>query len=205
MREPVENDFDRDEILDKIFSCLVFYGLEKTTTRAICEATGLKSSSLYYWFKNKDEAVLDATIHGLNTIVDDLFTSAYTYLSDLDGLFYKVPKTVLKYKQELRFIYQVATSPQYGNRLRDEASGLPLAYNSYAQVLADRLDVQYKTLRPLVQLYISAVTNYILWENEENAGIQFEGLYNSVKQVLKMSEDSKGKKNGNIGRTGKGY
>lgn len=178
------NEKTIDAIQSKCFECLVEQGLEKSTTRMFSTATGLSNSSLYYWFKDKDDIILKSTMYGTNAIIDDLFTDAYTHLNDIDILFDVFPKSVLNYKKQLRLVYQVLTSPQYGDKLREIQEGLPLAYNSYAKVLADRLDCDYKNLKPLVQLFISTMTNYILWEDDVKMSSQLSEIHSCVKHLM---------------------
>lgn len=85
MKQASERKFDRNEVLKKCFDCLVSNGLENTSIRSFSTASGLNSSSLYYWFHNKDEIVLAATLHGLKTIIDDLFTQAYAQMVSTQG------------------------------------------------------------------------------------------------------------------------
>ena len=179
-----ENDNSREYIQAKCFECLVEQGLEKATTRLFGSVTGLSNSSLYYWFKDKDDIVLSSTLFGINSIIDNLFEDAYTCLNDIETLFAVLPKSVLGYKKQLRLVYQVLTSPQYGDKLREMQEGLPLAYNSYAKVLADRLNCQYKDLKPLVQLFISTMINYILWEDEIKMSSQLTEIHSSVKKLI---------------------
>ncbi len=101
MKQASERKFDRNEVLKKCFDCLVSNGLENTSIRSFSTASGLNSSSLYYWFHNKDEIVLAATLHGLKTIIDDLFTQAYGYLNDLDTLFAHFPRVIATYTDHL--------------------------------------------------------------------------------------------------------
>lgn len=191
MKQAAEGKFDRNEVLKKCFECLVSNGLEKTTTRSFSVATGLNSSSLYYWFHDKDEIVLDATLFGLKSIIDDLFTRAYGYLNDLDTLFTNFPKAIAAYKNHLRLVYQVLVSPQYGAHLRAVTSELSSAYDSYAKVLSDRLSCDYDDLRPFVHLFISIATNYILWEDEAKAIRQYEDLYRGANSII-FSKQQKG-------------
>ena len=178
------NENTRNLIQSKCFECLVEQGLEKATTRIFGAATGLSNSSLYYWFKDKDDIILNSTMYGINSIIENLFADAYTYLNDIDVLFEVLPKSVLNYKKQLRLVYQVLTSPQYGDKLREIQEGLPLAYNSYAKVLADRLGCQYKDLRPFVQLFISTMTNYILWEDKIKMDSQLSEIHSRVKMLV---------------------
>lgn len=178
------NEKDINLIQSKCFECLVEQGLEKATARLFGLATGLSNSSLYYWFKDKDDIILKSTIYGANTIIDILFTEAYAHLNNIDELFDVFPKIVLKYKKQLRLVYQVLTSPQYGDKLREIQEALPIAYNSYAKVLADRLNCDYKDLKPLVQLFISSMTNYVLWEDDVKMRVQLSELHSLVKQLI---------------------
>lgn len=182
-----DHEFDKSAVLSQCFDCLVSLGLENITMRSITKATGLKSSSLYYWFKNKDEIILDATIFGLRQIIDDLFTRAYEYLNNMELLFKRFPAAVIEYKSKLRIIYQVLTSPQYGEQLRESGSDLSLAYASYGRVLSDRLGCDYKELVSYVQLSISAITNFILWEDEKKLIVQLEGIRKSVEFIIENS------------------
>ena len=50
MKQASERKFDRNEVLKKCFDCLVSNGLENTSIRSFSTASGLNSSSLYYYF-----------------------------------------------------------------------------------------------------------------------------------------------------------
>lgn len=184
MKTKLEDKKDRNELLYQIFDCIVLNGLEKITTRQICTFCGLTPSSLYYWFADKDEIVLEAVICGMNRIVDEIFTTAYSYLNDINKLFTELPKEILKYKKELRVVYQVVTSPQYGDKLRQQVSMLPLAYESFARVVADQVDISFEKIEPFTLLYISAASNYILWEDEKKYDVQFQYLKNSIMALI---------------------
>ena len=64
MRKPFERDIKK-EILSKCFGYLARKGLEKASIKNLCEETGISSGSIYYWFKDKDETVLDSAEYGL--------------------------------------------------------------------------------------------------------------------------------------------
>ena len=112
MEQASERKFDRNEVLKKCFDCLVSNGLENTSIRSFSVASGLNSSSLYYWFHNKDEIVLEATLYGLKTIIDDLFAQAYGYLNDLDTLFTHFPRVIAAYTDHLIERSDEKTTPE---------------------------------------------------------------------------------------------
>lgn len=177
MKENINNADKRNEILNKCFDCLVENGLEKTTTRIISKFVGLTSSSLYYWFTDKDNIVIEATCFGLNQIIEDMFAVFYTYVDDLDSILEKIVDCARNYRKELRFIYQVVTSPQYGSELRNLTMTVPEAIDSFSKVLAERLDCNQEKLRRVVHLAVSVILNDIVWEKSCNAEIQYKILY----------------------------
>ena len=177
MKENIDNTKKKNEIMENCFKCLVENGLEKTTTRIISSYTGLTSSSLYYWFTDKDTLVLESTRYGLDQIIEEMFTVVYTYLSDLSSIFNKVIECARAHRKDLRFIYQVATSPQYGEELRELAVTIPEAIDSFSIVLAERLNCDQERLRRVVHLTISVVLNDIVWEKSCESQIQYDALY----------------------------
>ena len=97
-----------------------------------------------------------------------MFTLVYTYLSDLNSIFDKVIECARLHRSELRFIYQVATSPMCGEELRELAITVPEAIDSFSIVLAERLNCNQERLRRIVHLTISVILNDIVWENYVN-------------------------------------
>ena len=87
MRTPVERKVNRVDVLKSAFECLMENGLEKTSTRLLSEYTGLKSSSLYYWFKDKDDLIVEATEFGLSVIVEKSLKLAMQYIDDMEMFF----------------------------------------------------------------------------------------------------------------------
>lgn len=75
--EKVERESCKEKILRECFDCMAELGLEQITIRALCEATGLTASSLYYRFNDKDEIVFEAAFWGLETITKELFGRQY--------------------------------------------------------------------------------------------------------------------------------
>lgn len=74
--------------------------------------------TLYYWFKDKTGIVCEAAQYGLKTVTDEIFEYVFASLNDLKGFFANCLDEISKYKKELRFIYQLAASPVYGEKIR---------------------------------------------------------------------------------------
>ena len=66
----------KDEILDAARSLFNRYGFYKTSVDDIAQAVGMQKSSLYYYFKDKEELFISAYIREWDNVMDDLVKSA---------------------------------------------------------------------------------------------------------------------------------
>ena len=82
MREPTERDVKKDIVLEKCFDCMAEKGIEGISVKDFSKATGMSASSLYYWFKDKDEIVLDSVRWGLDKNVNAIFDFAFKHTQD---------------------------------------------------------------------------------------------------------------------------
>lgn len=168
---------DEEGILDSTFSYLVKHGLENITIRELCKGTGIAQGSIYYWFSGKQDLIYEAAEYGLRKVVDKIFSYVFSNMKNLRKFFDECLSEINKYKSELRFIYQMAVSPVYGEKIRGKGQDLNLIYDKYVEMLALRLQCSTHELKPLVYLFISAVLDYVVWEDIENTQMQLEFIY----------------------------
>ena len=165
MREPTEREnVQKDAVLKKCFDCLVETGIEGASINNFSSATGMASSSLYYWFKDKDEILLDATEYGLKKVVEKLFAYAEKHLDNIDEMCEGFPRLVEKQSSALRFVLQVAASPKYGKvavEISDKLLGL---YDNYAMKLSEQLNMPFEKVRLIVDLVVSIVIDAVIWK-----------------------------------------
>ena len=168
---------DEDEILDSTFNYLVKHGLENTTVRELCKYTGIAKGSIYYWFSNKQDLICEAAEYGLRKVVEKIFSYVFSNKKNLRKFFDECLSEINKYKNELRFIYQMAASPVYGGNIRGKGQELNLIYDKYVEKLSVLLQCRTQELKPIVYLFISAVLDYVVWEDTKNTQLQLEFIY----------------------------
>ncbi len=172
-----DNTTQEEIILKKCFDCLVDIGLEHATIRTLCQATGLKATSIYYRFSNKEEIVLEATVWGFKNVTRSICWSVIQkterFKELFDGLFEKIEAN----KKQLKFIYQVAGSPRYGELLRARAKGLDTLYASFTTKLAEEIGCADADLLPYVRLFVSVVREYVLWDDKELVEKNLQFIY----------------------------
>ena len=176
MKEEIINA--NETTLKIIFGCLVRNGVENTTMRTICNATCLTASSLYYRFKDKDEIILEASCYGLNSVTKELFWVVAEKINNFQELLIAFLKNVDARKQSIKLIYQVLSSPKYGEKFRKMTHSTPMIIYKYTGMLSEKLKCSPEELMPYVGLTIAVIREYAIWENRE-----------STKQMLKFIYD----------------
>lgn len=188
MRKPYERDIKK-EILEKCFDYLVENGLEGASINNLCKNTGISSGSIYYWFKDKDEVFLDAAEYGLSKVTDEVFNFAFKNINNIEAMLEAFPAKLMEYKRELRFIFQLATSTQYGDKMRLMADKLDFIYDAYAMKLSAKLDCEYEKLQPFIYLFVSASLDYITWEDKYKMEKQLKALQNVMMSLKYINQE----------------
>lgn len=179
---------DANKILESTFSYLVKHGLENVTIRELCKGTKIVQGSMYYWFGDKTSIICEATQYGLKKVTDEILEYVFKNMGDLKKFFSNCLAEINRYKKEIRFIYQMAASPVYDEKIRIARKNFNFTYNKYINKLSVRLQCDEKVLRPLVYLFISAVLDYVIWDEEEKSQIQLDFIYSAIPEIVKVQQ-----------------
>ncbi|MBO5007948.1 MAG: TetR/AcrR family transcriptional regulator [Clostridia bacterium] len=182
MRTQPQKDIE-SELLSRTFDYLVNNGLENISMRDLCKFTGISIGSIYYWFDNKDELIIYAAEYGLSKVADNIFNFVFDTIDDLEHFFNTCLGEITKYRMHLRLIYQIATSPHYGENLRKNAETLNSVYYEYAKRLSHMIGCSVEDMEPLVYMFISVVLDYVIWEDLEKTQIQINKIYQIFKSL----------------------
>ncbi len=185
MRESVYSTLSSADIQSKVFVYLVENGLENVSIRELCRETGLSQGCLYYWFGDKTSILCESTKFGLRQITDTIFGYVFENTDSFQVLFSECLTRLDAYHDELRFIYQMASSPVYGEQIRRDGKYFKQMYDSYAERLSERLECAVEKVRPLVYLFVSAICDYAVWEDRENAQTELDYLSTQLERLVK--------------------
>lgn len=185
MRESVYSTLTGTDVQSRVFKYLVENGLESISIRELCRGTGLSQGCLYYWFGDKTGILCEATKFGLQNITDSIFGYVFENTDNLPLLFSECLTRVDGYHEEMRFIYQMASSPAYGEQVRREGKYFKKMYDSYAERLSERLGCESEKVRPLVYLFVSAVCDYAVWQDRENTQTELDYILAQLERLVK--------------------
>lgn len=182
MRNPAEREIKKDVILRKCFECLTEKGIEATTIKDFSDATGMSMSSIYYWFEDKDEIVLDAVEWGLDENVKILFNFAFKNTDNLTKLCEGIKELAREYKKQFRLIFQVATSPQYGEKVRRFSSKLDFEYKRYTDILSEKLAISFDFLYPFINLFVSSFVDCVMWDRWDKFDMEMKSIITIIEK-----------------------
>ena len=101
------------EIMEKCFDCYAENGFAAVGVKAIADACGCNVASLYQYFQNLDDLIIQSTEYCMSKVEDDFMVKAPTDVEDLWRFIDEIPYwTAEKHGKKYRLMYQVYTHPK---------------------------------------------------------------------------------------------
>lgn len=173
-------ELKRQELLEKCFDLFVQKGLENTSLNELVAFCKMHKVTFYNYISSKDEIVIE---------------SAKQYMEKVDRMFFKIfenPLPSLKEalqhgfemiandKNKFKIIYQIISSPKYGEKSRYELTQVYMKYMDYSKELARIYNVDHAEFRPYFLLYIATIHDFCLWENTEMVKEKLNCIYSKI-------------------------
>ena len=181
------------EIMEKCYECYSEYGLIAVGVKAIADACGCNVASLYQYFDNLDDLIIQSTEHCMSKVEDDFMAKAPINIEDLWCFIEEIPYwTAEKHGKKYRLMYQVYTHPKYREYGQKFFAGVDQRYTEYAKSLQDKLGIPYEKLTPLIFILIRACVHYALFEDEFYLKSQIEVLKETLELfIMKYNQEAK--------------
>ncbi len=185
----------RIEIMEKCFDCYAEHGLTEVGVKTIAEACGCNVASLYQYFENLDDIIVQSTEYCMSKVEEDFMAKAPTDVEDLWRFIDEIPYwTAKKHGKKYRLMYQVYTHPKYREYGKKFFAGVDKRYTDYAKSLEEKLGIPYEKLTPLIFILIRACVHYALFEDEFYLNAQIDILKESLELFI-MKYNPKYKQN----------
>ena len=185
----------RIDIMEKCFDCYAEHGLTEVGVKTIAEACGCNVASLYQYFENLDDIIVQSTEYCMSKVEDEFMAKAPTDVEDLWRFIDEIPYwTAKKHGKKYRLMYQVYTHPKYREYGKKFFAGVDKRYTDYAKSLEEKLGIPYEKLTPLIFILIRACVHYALFEDEFYLNAQIDILKESLELFI-MKYNPKYKQN----------
>lgn len=181
------------ELMEKCYACYAENGLGGVGIKALGEACGCPSSLLYFYFKDLDELIIQATEHCMSKVEDEFMAKAPTCVADVERFLDEIPYwTAQTHGKKYRLMYQVYTTPKYIEYGKKFFRGVDERYTAYAKALEGRIGLPYQLTTPLIFLLIRACVHYALFEDEFYLQAQMRILKKGIQRYLAEYSEKNG-------------
>lgn len=184
MRNQVVKDVEK-EFLEPSFQYLVKNGLENTSVRDLCKAMDISYGSIYYWFDGKDDIYTSVVEYGVGKAAEKLFKAAFEKMNDSELFFSTFLNDVDECTEDLRLVFQFATSIDYGKIVQKKSEEFKDVYQKYIEDLSELTGIECEDMAPIIYLLISIVVDYVVWQDREASDMQMKFLYKVISKLRK--------------------
>ena len=161
----MEND-RKKEVINICLDLFIEKGLTSTSTRNLSSALKLQNAGLYYYFGSKDEAVIACAEEAALRVESALIPGALRDIDDLDIMMKRLQSRADEMAPTMRFLVTVCASSQYKDKMKPALDRLSKRYEAYASRLAEKLKCDVSVVAPYLYTTITAVTNYMIFNEE---------------------------------------
>ena len=117
--------------------------------------------------------------------IDEIFDFAFKNIVNLEKVCDGILGIAQNRKKEFRLIFQIATSPQYGNHIREYAEKLDAIYKQYTEALSKKLDISFDELYPYINLCVYSFVDCVIWDEWDKLKLEFNCILKSIANIQK--------------------
>lgn len=177
------------ELMEKCYECFALNGLGNTGIRALGKYCDCNSATLYLYFKDLDDLIIQSTEYCMSKVEDEFMEKAPKDLLELDKFIDEIPYwTAKKHGAKYRLMYQVYTHPKYIEYGKKFFEGVNKRYSEYAKELESKINIPSETLTALIFILIRACVHYALFEDEFYLKAQLNVLKETINLLIKNNE-----------------
>lgn len=193
--ELIKGTSKKAEIINALFKCLYIKGVSGITMRLIAQEADINLGSLHYYFKSKENLLMEFQEALFNRFIDDVKARYKDFdppEKKLDAFFYGGGDFVLKQKELFVVLIDVWSFSIRNNQMQENFSSL---YDKLAGVMDEILQEGERTgvfnrvrKRTLSRLYVSFVEgtglNWLMSKGGFDAEEQFTIMIERLKDLI---------------------
>lgn len=181
----IRQSYKKEQIAKSAWEYMMNTGLASASIGGFCKETKYGESTLYYYYKNKDDIWISAAKYGISDVVDKLLSFTLNHTNDIRTYFDSLLNEVDKYKYQLRLAIQITTSPSYGDRMRQKAMDFRTWYDEYAKKIIYIFNCTPLQAETFIYSIISYIMDYVIWDDKEKSQMLLENLYMRIMNFIK--------------------
>lgn len=178
------------EIMEKCYACYAEYGLGNVGIKALGKACGIASGSLYTYFNDLDDLIVQSAEYCMSKVEDDFMAKAPTNPQEIMPFIDEIPYwTAKNHGKKYRLMYQIYTNPKYAEHGKRFFEGVNKRYTEYAKSLEPKIGMPYTVIVSFIFILVRASVHYALFEDEYYLKAQIDVLKKSISMVLDLHKN----------------
>lgn len=177
-------DAKREEMLDAFIGAFTEYGIDKASTKKLTTSAGVNEALLYYYFKDKNEAILacvERCYERYKTGTLDIFRKN---ISDVDKMMDKLQAYTKKTMLEQRFALEVLAHPVYSKKILPVVDELNQELDNDIREYAREHGKDEDLLSVWVEMVTQSLVYYAITKNEDYFIGKKKFMADEIKKVL---------------------
>lgn len=179
-------------IMEKCYDCYAEHGFGNVGINGLGKACGINSATLYVYFKDLDDLVIQSTEHCMSKVEDEFMSKAPSDLAELEKFIDEIPYwTAENHGKKYRLMYQIYTNPKYIEYGKKFFEGVNQRYTEYAKQLEPKLGIPHTVIVSFIFILIRASVHYAMFEDEYYLKAQIGVLKESIAMFIERARAEK--------------
>ncbi len=153
------------EVIDLCLNELIKKGLAQISVRELSAALKLKKAGIYYYFADKDEAIIECAEEAAKRLEYNLIVPALKEIHDPDRMIARLLERADEMAPTMKFFAQVCADPRYHEKMKPALDRLSERYEKYTRQISKILNSRVEDVAPSFCMCVNAVANYMIFSN----------------------------------------
>lgn len=180
----------KKEVIDGYLDRFVAQGLSDTSVRDLGESIQMQSGSLYWYFSNKDDAVIACAEAASVRLETNLIVPAVKDVLEHEIMFGHLLLSADEMAPTMRFFAQVCSTPKYVDKVQPILNRLSKRYDFYSLKLAEALRCQVGDAETVMYMCIAAFTNYMIFGDKKHISSQVKMIETALTDLNRNKENA---------------
>ena len=172
------------EVIDLCLNDLISKGLAQISVRELSAALKLKKAGIYYYFADKDEAIIECAEEAARRLEFNLIVPALKDIHNPEHMVARLMDRADEMAPTMKLFAQVCADPRYHEKMKPALNRLSERYDKYTQQIATMLNSGVQEVTPCFCMCVIAVTNFMVFSDDYCVSAVMKQVKEKIESLL---------------------